>query len=300
MARVTGLSFFLPLFLLSVMARAPCTGAWGKEGHYMVCKIAEQYLTKRASKAVLDLLPPVAEGELASVCSWADQVRFRYRWASPLHYANTPGVCNFKYSRDCHNSKGEPDMCVVGAINNYTSQLLDYGDSSNGYNLTEGLMFLAHFMGDVHQPMHVSFESDEGGNTIIVHWYRRKTNLHHVWDVNMIETAMRDFFDDDLNVMIKSIQQNITDEWSDEVGQWKACGGDSMTCADKYASESIRLACDYGYKDVEEDSTLEDDYFLSRLPVVEKRIAQGGVRLAALLNRIFSKKIGEENLKFAT
>lgn len=31
-----------------------------------------------------------------------------------------------------------------------------------------------------------------------------------------------------------------------------------------------------------------DDYFLSRLPVVEKRLAQAGVRLAATLNRIFT------------
>jgi S1/P1 Nuclease len=41
-------------------------------------------------------------------------------------------------------------------------------------------MFLSHFVGDVHQPLHVGFEADEGGNTIVVHWYRRKTNLHHV------------------------------------------------------------------------------------------------------------------------
>ena len=47
-------------------------------------------------------------------------------------------------------------------------------------NLTESLMFLAHFVGDVHQPLHVGYEDDEGGNTIVVHWYRRKTNLHHV------------------------------------------------------------------------------------------------------------------------
>lgn len=41
-------------------------------------------------------------------------------------------------------------------------------------------MFLAHFVGDVHQPLHAGFEEDEGGNTIIIRWYRRKTNLHHV------------------------------------------------------------------------------------------------------------------------
>lgn len=48
-------------------------------------------------RAVQDLLPEVAGGDLAAVCSWADEVRFRYRWSSPLHYVNTPGVCNFQY-----------------------------------------------------------------------------------------------------------------------------------------------------------------------------------------------------------
>ncbi|WZZ09288.1 hypothetical protein YC2023_095209 [Brassica napus] len=57
-----------------------------------------------------------------------------------------------------------------------------------------------------------------------------------------------------------------------------------------YASESIDLACKYAYKDAAPGTTLGDDYFLSRLPIVEKRIAQGGIRLAATLNRIFSPK----------
>ncbi|OAY65849.1 Endonuclease 2 [Ananas comosus] len=238
-----GLLLLFHVVLVAMVASVPCTHAWGKDGHYMVCKVAEQYLTRKASRAVMDLLPEEAEGEFASVCSWADQVRFRYRWASPLHYINTPaGVCNFDYERDCHNSKGQQHMCVVGAINNFTMQLQTYyEDPSSEYNLPESLKFLAHFMGDVHQPMHVGFDNDEGGNTIAVHWYRRKSNLHHV----------------------------------------------------EYASESIQLACDYAYKDVDQGSTLEDDYFLSRLPVIEKRIAQAGVRLATLLNRIFSRKVAQ-------
>ena len=100
-------------------------------------------------------------------------------------------------------------MCVAGAINNYTAQLQNYKNPSNTCkrliiaikfydtylcswldlltefwiyidNLTESLMFLAHFVGDIHQPLHAGFEADEGGNTKIVHWYRRKSNLHHV------------------------------------------------------------------------------------------------------------------------
>lgn len=288
-----GLLLLLHIFLFSVIASVQPSDAWGKEGHFMVCKIAEQYLTDKAASAVQDLLPAVAEGELASVCSWADQMRFRYHWASPLHYINTPGVCNYKYSRDCHNSYGEKDMCVAGAVNNYTSQLLNYKDPSNTYNLTESLMFLAHFVGDIHQPLHAGFEADEGGNTIIVHWYRRKSNLHHVWDVSIIETAMKDFYNNDLDTMIQAIQMNIT---SDEINEW-TCNGKSSACTDKYASESIGLACNYAYKDVDQDSTLGDDYFFSRLPVVEERISQGGVRLAAILNKIFDASSLDRDLE---
>eukprot|EP00262_Sarcandra_glabra_P011840 TRINITY_DN2924_c0_g1_i1.p1 TRINITY_DN2924_c0_g1~~TRINITY_DN2924_c0_g1_i1.p1 ORF type:complete len:298 (+),score=39.06 TRINITY_DN2924_c0_g1_i1:89-982(+) len=283
----------LSQMLLIALAGAPFVDAWGKEGHVMVCKIAEKLLTENASSVVLDLLPESAEGDLASVCSWADNMRFKYRWSSPLHYVNTPGVCNFQNSRDCHNSKGEEDMCVVGAINNYTAQLETYWDSSNGYNLTESLMFLAHFMGDVHQPLHAGYEEDEGGNTIVVHWYRRKTNLHHVWDSNIIETAMSDFYSDDLDLFIEDIQRNLTDSWSDEVLEWETCSQKAVTCPSKYASESIKLACNYAYKGVTQNSTLEDHYFLSRLPIVEKRIAQAGVRLAALLNGILDVRVVE-------
>uniref|UniRef100_A0A6N2KL08 Aspergillus nuclease S1 n=1 Tax=Salix viminalis TaxID=40686 RepID=A0A6N2KL08_SALVM len=54
-----------------------------------------------------------------------------------------------------------------------------------------------------------------------------------------------------------------------------------------YATESINIACKWGYKGVKEGVTLADDYFDSRMPIVMKRIAQGGVRLAMYLNRIF-------------
>jgi len=285
-----------PLLLLLVSlllsASAPHgADAWGKEGHIMTCKIAERYLSEDAKAAVQELLPASAGGELSTMCPWADTMRFRYHWASPLHYANTPNVCNFNSSRDCHNSKLVQGMCVVGAINNYTTQLLTYGDSpKSSWNLTESLMFLAHFVGDVHQPLHVAFEEDEGGNAIQVHWYRRKANLHHVWDVSIIDTVMKDFYNKDLDTMVNALQMNLTNGWYDDISHWENCESKKATCAIDYAVESIGLACNYAYKDVEQNITLGDDYYFTRYPIVEKRLAQGGVRLAMILNRIFDKK----------
>lgn len=268
---------------------------WGKEGHYATCKIAEGYLTAEALAAVKELLPESAEGDLANVCSWPDEIRFHYHWSSALHYVDTPDFrCNYEYFRDCLDSSGRKDRCVTGAIYNYTNQLLSLYQNSNSesnYNLTEALMFLSHFIGDVHQPLHVGFLGDLGGNTIQVHWYRRKSNLHHVWDNMIIESALKTFYSSDLATMIRAIQNNITENWSNQQPLWEHCAHNHTVCPNPYASESISLACKFAYKNASPGSTLEDDYFLSRLPVVEKRLAQGGIRLAATLNRIFASHV---------
>nr|GMD83144.1 endonuclease 4-like [Ipomoea batatas] len=274
-----------------LLLMVPRINSWGKEGHFAICKIAQEYLTEEALKAVQDLLPAEAEGDLANVCDWADQVRYRahYGWSRTLHYVDTPDfLCNYEYTRDCHDTKGRKDKCVTAAIYNYTEQLLGYynSNSETNYNLTEALMFLSHFVGDVHQPLHVGFIGDEGGNTITVRWYRRKTNLHHLLTTNIIETAVKTFYDSDLALMIQALQNNITDEWPIDIPAKENCN--KTVCPDPYASESVSLACKFAYRNATPGSTLKDEYFLSRLPVVEKRLAQSGVRLAAILNSIFT------------
>ncbi|KAL6562173.1 hypothetical protein OROGR_003180 [Orobanche gracilis] len=96
------------------------------------------YLTEEALAAVIALLPDHAEGDLAAVCSWADEIRFHYRWSSPLHYVDTPDFrCNYQYCRkkhilgDCHDSYGREDRCATGAIYNYTTQLMPERDDTN-------------------------------------------------------------------------------------------------------------------------------------------------------------------------
>lgn len=180
-------------------------------------------------------------------------------------------------------------MCVAGAIQNFTTQLSHYkeGISDRRYNMTEALLFLSHFMGDIHQPMHVGFTSDEGGNTIELRWYGHKSNLHHVWDREIILTAAKDYYGKDMSLLEEDIVGNFTDGiWHDDVASWKECS-DIHTCVTKWAIESITAACKWGYKDVESGITLKDEYFNSRLPIVMKRIAQGGVRLALILNEVF-------------
>ncbi|KAJ6826974.1 endonuclease 1 [Iris pallida] len=284
------------LLLCLVLVSAPGAWSWSKEGHVLTCRIAQDLLEPAAAEAVQNLLPPYVDGDLSALCVWPDQIRhwYKYRWTSPLHFIDTPDdACSFDYARDCHGPKGLEDMCVAGAISNFTMQLMHYreGSSDRRYNLTESLLFLSHFMGDVHQPMHVGFTSDKGGNTIDLRWFRHKSNLHHVWDREIILTSLADFYGKDMDALQEDLHKNFTAGiWSDDISSWGDCDN-LFSCPVKYAQESISLACKYGYGGVTEGETLSDDYFNSRMPIVMKRIAQGGVRLAMALNRVF----GEHN-----
>ncbi|KAJ4976219.1 hypothetical protein NE237_001325 [Protea cynaroides] len=288
--------FSLPVFLLLSVAvvffSASGAHAWSKEGHVMTCRIAQSLLDPAASEVVRHLLPEYVDGDLSALCTWPDQIRhwYKYRWSSPLHFIDTPDdACSFNYARDCHDPHGVENMCVAGAVQNYTSQLMHYkeGSSDRRYNMTEALIFLSHFMGDVHQPMHVGFSSDEGGNTINLRWYRHKSNLHHVWDREIILTAEKELYDNDMDSFQEDIQNNFTHgAWSDDLASWTACD-DLLTCPTKWAEESINLACKWGYKGVTAGETLAEEYFNSRFSIVTKRIAQGGVRLSMILNKVF-------------
>ncbi|KAH0863778.1 hypothetical protein HID58_080989 [Brassica napus] len=307
------------VFGVMVLCSVSPVRSWSKEGHILTCRIAQKLLEAGPAHAVENLLPDYAKGDLSALCVWPDQIRhwYKYRWTSPLHFIDTPDhACSYEYSRDCHDQHGLKDMCVDGAIQNFTSQLQHYGEgtSDRRYNMTEALLFLSHFMGDIHQPMHVGFTSDEGGNTIDLRWYRHKSNLHHVrllfssykfeeldyekrlpnkenvkvWDREIILTALKEYYDKDLDLLQEDLEKNITNGlWHDDLSSWTECN-DLIACPHKYASESIQLACKYGYEGVKSGETLSEDYFDTRMPIVMKRIVQGGVRLAMILNRVFS------------
>ena len=100
----------------------------------------------------------------------------------PNTLTNSPSNCNFTYNRDCSK-----DMCVVGAIHSFSNILQcpsmfqsvkEETSCTNPYNTTtsqkQNLMFLTHFVGDIHQPLHVSRKTDKGGNTIEVHFPLQK------------------------------------------------------------------------------------------------------------------------------
>ncbi|KAJ8434913.1 hypothetical protein Cgig2_003352 [Carnegiea gigantea] len=243
--------------------------AWSKEGHIITCRIAQNLLEPEAAHAVKNLLPENLDGDLSALCVWPDQVRhwYKYRWTSPLHFIDTPdNACTFDYNRDCiDHHTGAKDMCIAGAIQNFTSQLQHYreGTSDRRYNLTEALLFLSHFMGDIHQ----------------------------VWDREIILTAMKDYYDKDMDLMQQDIEGNFTDGiWSDDVESWTDCNS-LHACVTKYATESINIACKWGYKGVEPGVTLAGKSNFSHVHFLAKMLTLAKLTRIQLSNRYEPKGI---------
>lgn len=163
----------------------------------MTAAIASGYLTTASQNGCANLLPTV-NGDISLIASWADDTaRDEYPWSPQLHFINTPDwSCDYEQTRDCFGSYDQAPMaCVDGAIQNYTRQL---ATADPNYNLTEALMFLVHFIGDIHQPLHVGFTGDEGGNTIVgTYEGTSEVKLHHIWDTSMLDQRIANSFNND-------------------------------------------------------------------------------------------------------
>lgn len=81
--------------------------------------------------------------------------------------------------RDC-----KEEGCVVTAIQNFTSQIID--PTVPFWLRAQAAKFVIHFVGDIHQPLHDENVA-RGGNGIHVLWHGKELNLHHVWDSSIAE-----------------------------------------------------------------------------------------------------------------
>jgi len=137
---------------------------------------------------------------LSTVAAWADKVRFHMRWSAPLHYIGAsgdhpPDNCLFPGS---DGWQGKSRGNVLDAIQNVTSILADFASGSSSIRANaaasgqaqEALKFLIHFVGDMHQPLHLTGR-ERGANGVKVSFDGRNTNLHSVWDTSIIAKLLR-------------------------------------------------------------------------------------------------------------
>jgi S1/P1 Nuclease len=131
------------------------------------------------------------------------------------------------------------------------------------------LYYVAHLVGDMHQPLHAGRSGDRGGVDISVSYRGETTNLHFFWDTNLVELETGTEEE-----IAKQLAANLTEE---ERLKWQA--GDPI----QWTNESLTLVRSYAYN-TGPSVELSDDYVEKARPIVRMRLAQAGLRLAWLLN----------------
>lgn len=249
---------------LLLLAPAPAH-AWSRLGHRLTARLAMDYLSGDAKKEISRLL---AGESLADASTWADSILPERRETGPWHYINVPVDSSFEgWSRFC-----PPKGCVMSAIDRYVTILANRKRPDG--ERAEALRFLTHLIGDLHQPLHMANRDDRGGNELSVTWNGRPSNLHSVWDSYLIGSA-------GLN----------EDQWlgrlrktADRMHRKEVASGGAA----EWGAESHALARDHSYT-VPAPPELSGPYAAENLPLAERRLAQAGIRLAALLNQLLKK-----------
>ncbi len=173
-------TLFCTLFLLAHSAFA-----WGTTGHRVVSEIAERNLSKKAKKNLYAL---IGGQKLAYWANWADNQRSDTtgKWkhtTGTWHYINLPSHLTQQAFYDA--VKNYPKESVYSQIDFLKNKVKDKSLSKE--ERKDYLAFLIHFMGDLHQPMHIGRAEDLGGNKVNVNWFGRSSNLHTVWDTDLVD-----------------------------------------------------------------------------------------------------------------
>src|SRR5436305_12076598 len=151
---------------------------WGPEGHNLVARLAEPRLTPAARARVAEILGPGVS--MVSVSSWADQIRRSRPETGPWHYVDIPiDRPHLDLARDCPNND-----CIIGKIEEFAKALKD--PDMTPENQREALMFIIHFVGDMHQPLHCATNQDKGGNEVMTEFFGIPMNLHSAWDSGLL------------------------------------------------------------------------------------------------------------------
>jgi hypothetical protein len=259
---------------LLLLVTASSSFALGPDGHRITGEIAWRSLSPKAKAAVSALLPKGRYDTLAEAAAWADTYARshprEYRWLDPFHYVDAdPGADHVIADPRCE--------CVLGGIEIQTDRLRNPNSSHEAR--IDALRLLAHFVGDVHQPLHVSHPDMRGGTTIDLDFDGKPMTLHRLWDSQLLDRKLRER---SRGKRWRAYAQSLVDtQDAAESARWTASLDPHV-----WADESLALSKQPLFA-VQRDASLGDAYFEKAMPVVEQRLEQSGIRLAALLNSIF-------------
>jgi len=234
--------------------------AWGPTGHRATGFIAEKYLSNKAKKELLRILNGQS---LAIASTWMDDIRSdsSYNYMSDWHWVTIQDGQTYE------QSEKNPNGDVIQTIERIIVALKAKKLSAEAE--AEYVRILIHLVGDVHQPLHVGVGNDRGGNDVKVMWFRTDSNLHRLWDSDMIDdtrlsyTELGESLEKPDAVTLKAWQKASVRDWANESLGYR------------------KQVYDYG------DGKLGYSYSYTNFNIVRLRLLQAGVRLAGVLNEIY-------------
>lgn len=249
------------VLLLTVQQMTATEMFWGKTGHRVVGEVAQQNMKRSTLRKIDKLL----DGQsLAVVANFGDDIKSdpRYREFGPWHYVNIEQGKH--YGDETPSKHGD----IVTGIQKCIAVVQDKNASKEDRAFY--LKLLVHFVGDLHQPMHVGYLEDKGGNDIQVRWFSKGTNLHRLWDTNMIESYDMSYTElsSNLPVLTKAERERII---QGDLLDWVA---DSQKIA-KEVYDSVEVGEKLGYT-----------YMYEHFDTVKMQLEKAGLRLAKLLDEI--------------
>lgn len=169
----------------AVLIAVPCPArAWGPEGHAIVADIAQRQVAPQTRAVLGRLLGPGVT--LAAIANDADEYRNRCANTGPWHYVNIPiDAPAYDPVRHCPAGRG----CVLSVLQREIAVLKDH--TQPDVERAFALRWVVHFVGDLHQPLHSADRGDRGGNDVKLRFRGRETNLHRLWDEDLMRAMGR-------------------------------------------------------------------------------------------------------------
>ena len=258
------------VFVLGLLIYSPiCTMAWGVIGHRVVGQIAETYITARSKANIYKIL---GNESIAMASNYADFIKSdtSLAYVSPWHYVNVPGGKTLSEFEDF--LKNDTSINAYTKLNFMVKELKS--NKLSAENKLFYLRLLIHIVGDLHQPLHIGRKDDQGGNKIKVTWFNANSNLHRVWDDQLVTFQQLSYTEYAAVINHPSITQKKL--WlSQNINLWLF---DSYQTVDKI------------YTDIKTDDKLDYQYNFKFVAVLNAQLLKGGVHLAGILNSIFDKK----------
>ena len=251
------------ILTLCFLGLALSISAYDAVGHRIIAEIAYRNLTDKARTQVDKVL---GKHGIVYEASWADDVRSdnKYAYSYQWHYQDLDdNMTSNDIKKLLENPKAEGEHLFF-ALDTLTSRL------KKDRNDAEALKFIVHFVGDLHQPLHLGRKDDKGGNTVDFNWFGRKTNLHSVWDGSLIESQKMSYTE---------FSQYLQDKYEARKAEIK-----KQTILQSVEAVYAVRNMIYSY-DMSDKSNYHYVYFFANKR--DEMLYRGGIQLANVLNAIY-------------